>query len=312
MMVRNVAIDILKLCLSFLVVMLHCHLFQDINQSVSYLMVNGICRIAVPVFLVITGYYFFYINDFSKLMKWSKRLLILYLIWMILYSSFWFSYSSLTENIKSLFWGYFVLWYLIGTFFGGLLVYWIRNYSLAFQISLAALCFVTGYTIQTIGNLHVFPRETDHFLNEFRNYRNFLMMCFPFIMIGFCINKYKIDRKIKINLYIILSLFLLLIFESFVHYYFISHNESLDLLVTLFLIAPAILIFILKQDVHSRSKNIATLSTAIYLIHPMIMFEFSKRFDANNTIVFTTLVLFASITLGYLLTLLNKRVKYLL
>jgi len=309
---RNVAIDILKLSLSFLVVMLHCHLFQDINQLFSYLMVNGICRIAVPIFLVITGYYFFYINDFGKLIKWGKRILILYLIWMILYSSFWFSYSSLIENINSLFWGYFVLWYLIGTFFGGVLVYWIRNYSLASQLILAAICFLAGYMIQTIGNLHIFLTETDHLLNEFRNYRNFLMMCFPFIMIGFWINKYKIDRNVKINIYMILGLMLLLIFESFIHYYFISHKESLDLLVMLLLVAPAILLFTLRQNVRSHSKSIATLSTAIYLIHPMIMFEFAKIFDANSTIAFTTLVLFASITVGSLLTILNKRVKYLL
>lgn len=311
-MVRNVAIDILKLCLSFLVVMLHCHLFQDINQSVSYLTVNGICRIAVPIFLVVTGYYFFYVDSFKKLVHWGRRILILYSIWMLVYLSFWFSYSSLVENIKSLFWGYFVLWYLIGTFFGGLLVYLIRNYSLVFQLSLVALCFVTGYTIQTVGNLHLFPRETDHLLNDFNNYRNFLMMCFPFMMIGFWINKYKIDRKINISLYLILFLLILLVFESFIHYYFISHKESLDLLLTLLLIAPAILIYTLRYDIQSRNKNIAALSTAIYLIHPIIIVELAKRLDASNTIVFTTYVIFASITLGYFLTLLNKRVKYLL
>lgn len=310
-MARNVAIDILKLCLSLLVVMLHCSLFKDVNTSLYYITVNGVCRIAVPVFLVITGYYFFYVNDFKKLIKWGKRLLILYLIWMILYSSFWFS-SSLAENIKNLFWGYFVLWYLIGTFFGGFLVYWLRNYSLAFQIGLVALCFLTGYMIQIIGNLHVYPRGIDQLLNESRNYRNFLMVCFPFMMIGFWINKYKINHKININIYLIACLFLLLIFESFIHYYFISHKESLDLLAALLLVAPAIFIFTLKKDIRSHSKKIAALSTAIYLIHPMIMFEVAKKFDANNTIIFTTVVLSASITLGYLLIFLNKRIKYLL
>ncbi|NNP75087.1 hypothetical protein A7P54_18545 [Acinetobacter sp. Ac_3412] len=311
-MCRNVALDILKLCLSFLVVMLHCSLFKNINETLYFTTVNGICRIAVPIFLLITGYYFFYINNLEKLIKWGKRLLILYLIWMLVYSPFWFSYSSLVENIKNLFWGYFVLWYLIGAFFGGLLLYWIRNYSLAFQLSIAVLCFLIGYVIQTAGNLHLFPRETDHLLNNFNSYRNFLMMCFPFMMIGFWINKYKIDHKININLYLISLLLLLLVFESFIHYYFVNHRESLDFLVILLLIAPAIFIYTLKLDIQSHSKNIAVLSTAIYLIHPIMMVELAKRFDANNTVIFTTYVLFASIILGYFLTLLNKRVKYLL
>jgi hypothetical protein len=175
---------------------------------------------------------------------------------MILYSSFWFS-SSLAENIKNLFWGYFVLWYLIGTFFGGLLVYWLRNYSLAFQIGLVALCFLTGYTIQIIGNLHVYPRGIDQLLNESRNYRNFLMVCFPFMMIGFWINKYKINHKININIYLIVCLFLLLIFESFIHFYFIIHKE---LLIYLHFIAVGAAI-LFNKDIRSHCKNIATLST---------------------------------------------------
>ncbi|MCH7315773.1 acyltransferase family protein [Acinetobacter sp. ANC 3882] len=311
-MARNVALDILKLCLSFFVVILHCHLFLDINSLLYFVIVNGICRIAVPIFLVVSGYYFFYISNLKKLIKWSKRLLTLYLVWMLLYSSFWLSFSSFADNVTNLLFGYFVLWYLIGTFFAGLLVYWFKNHSFIFQLSLVLICFLIGYTMQTVGNLHLFSREIDNYLNDFKSYRNFFMMCFPFMMIGFWINKYKIERKVNINIYLILFLFLLLIFESFIHYYFISHKESLDLLVMLLLIAPAILIFTLKQNVESHGKNIATLSTSIYLIHPMVMFELAKKFDANNTIVFTLYVLFASIILGYLLTLLNKRVKYLL
>ncbi|EPG35423.1 acyltransferase family protein [Acinetobacter colistiniresistens] len=311
-MVRNVALDILKLCLSFFVVMLHCNLFRDINGPLYFTTVNGICRIAVPIFLVITGYYFFYVDDFNKLVNWGRRLLILYSIWMLFYLLFWFSDSSLIENIKSLFFGYFILWYLIGTFFAGLLVYWLKSLSFAFQLSAVLLCFFSGYVMQTVGNLHLFSREADNFLNDFRSYRNFLMMCFPFMMVGLWVNKYRIDRKINISIYLIFSLLLLLIFESFIHYYFISYKESLDLLVMLLLIAPAIFIFTLKLNVQSHSKNIAALSTAIYLIHPIIMFEFAKKFDANNTIVFTIYILSASIILGYVLTLLNKKLKYLL
>ncbi|USA46496.1 acyltransferase [Acinetobacter sp. C26M] len=311
-MTRNAAIDILKLCLSFLVVMLHCSLFKDINTSLYYLTVNGLFRIAVPLFLIITGYYFFYIDDFKKLIHWGRRILILYLIWMLFYISFWFSSSSLLANIKSLFWGYFVLWYLIGTFFGGLLVYLIRNRSWAFQLGSALLCFFIGYIIQTSGNLHSFPKELDSFLNNSRNYRNFFMMCFPFMMIGFGINKYKLDRKININLYMILFLMLLLLIESFVNYYFVNNKEALDLLIMLLLVSPAILIFTLNKKVYNQSKNLAALSTAVYLIHPIVMYELAKTIESNSTIIYTIIVLLLSIFLGYLLTILNKKLKYLL
>jgi surface polysaccharide O-acyltransferase-like enzyme len=54
-MTRNVALDILKLGLSFIVVMLHCQLFKNIDDTLYHITVNGVFRVAVPVFLVITG-----------------------------------------------------------------------------------------------------------------------------------------------------------------------------------------------------------------------------------------------------------------
>jgi len=97
-MTRNVALDILKLGLSLIVVMLHCQLFKNIDDILYQITVNGIFRVAVPVFLVITGYFLFLIDDINKLLHWLKRILILYLIWIFFYISFWWSNTSVVEN----------------------------------------------------------------------------------------------------------------------------------------------------------------------------------------------------------------------
>ncbi len=86
---RNLTIDVLKIVLAFFVVFLHMNFLKETLPTLSYVFVNGLFRIAVPIFLVITGFYFFHIDDFKKLKKWLFRTFILYAIWMLLYISYW-------------------------------------------------------------------------------------------------------------------------------------------------------------------------------------------------------------------------------
>ena len=59
-MERNLSIDILKVILAIAVVFLHTRIFYDLSTLLGHVFVQGIFRLAVPIFLVITGYYFFY------------------------------------------------------------------------------------------------------------------------------------------------------------------------------------------------------------------------------------------------------------
>ena len=59
---RNLSIDVLKIILAIFVVFLHMNFLKETYPLMSFLLVNGIFRIAVPVFLVITGFYFFHID----------------------------------------------------------------------------------------------------------------------------------------------------------------------------------------------------------------------------------------------------------
>lgn len=49
---RNFSLDILKLFMAFMVVGLHAGFLGDFTSLGEYLSVNGIFRIAVPIFLV--------------------------------------------------------------------------------------------------------------------------------------------------------------------------------------------------------------------------------------------------------------------
>lgn len=90
------AIEWLRFAMAFAVVLLHtgspgCDSFYPLYSSLCILFPNGICRIAVPLFFLISGYLFFNSFEqwgitvyFSKIKKRVYTILLPYLLWNIL------------------------------------------------------------------------------------------------------------------------------------------------------------------------------------------------------------------------------------
>lgn len=303
---RNLSIDVLKIILAFFVVFLHMNFLKEMHPLLSYILVNGIFRIAVPVFLVITGFYFFHIDTTKKLKKWLFRTSLLYAIWMLIYVSYWKDNEQVWLTII---FGYHHLWYLIGTFFSGLVLYLLRNQSSRLLFALAIFLFLFGYVVQVLGNLHYLNTESDSLLNDYLLYRNFLFVCFPFLAIGFLINKHRIDISTYKNssLLVILSI-LGVIAEAFFNYKYIS-SESTDILFSLIFASPLLFLYCQKIYIKTTSKVLASLSTAIYVVHPLIMkSEFYKEIQSFKILIFLAILIPVSFGLVYL----NRKLKYLL
>lgn len=308
---RSLSIDILKIVLAFFVVCLHMHVLRDSDPSLSYVLVNGLFRIGVPVFLIISGYFFYFVDDISRLKKWSVRILLLYGIWSIIYFPLWKEDDNYTLNIL---FGYHHLWYLIGTFFSGLLLFTLRKISPKILFFAILFFFCCGYIIQFLGNSHYFEEkyEIDSLLNLFPTYRNFLFVCFPFLGIGFLIKKLEIDVKRKPSLWVVIISVLMVIFEAFLNYkvFNLSQKESIDLLFSLLIACPLLFLYCKNITVKTDSKILASISTAIYLIHPLLM-EFvykSPYITSYQNVIFTVILLIVSLMLVFI----NRKLKYLL
>lgn len=101
---RNIALDLLKLLMAAMVVAIHAEVFKDINQALSYFTVYGVFRIAVPVFLLINGFYFFQTLRDNRVTIWFKRLIALYLFWMLIYAPICFTQqNSQPKNLLNYF-----------------------------------------------------------------------------------------------------------------------------------------------------------------------------------------------------------------
>lgn len=302
---RNLSIDVLKIILAFFVVFLHMHLLKDSYPLVNYLSVNGFFRIGVPVFLIITGYYFYYINTKEKLKKWLIRTFLLYIIWTFIYISYWKD----DEILLTLIFGYHHLWYLIGTFFSGILLFIVRNKSVKTLMILLISLFLIGYVIQILGNMHYFKGEQDSLLNKYFLYRNFLYVCFPFLTIGFLINKLKLNiSKFKYSGFLVAFSVVLVILESFLTYKLIG-SESSDLLLSLLFACPLLFLYCKNINIKTDSKILASFSTAIYLVHPLIMKSiYFIELKSFKTLIFLVVLVSLSFTLVFV----NKKLKYLL
>lgn len=303
---RNLSIDVLKIILAFFVVFLHMNFLKETYSALSYILVNGLFRIAVPVFLVITGFYFFHIDNKVKLKKWLFRTFLLYAIWMLIYISYWKDNEQIWLTII---FGYHHLWYLIGTFFSGIILYFLRNQNSKLLIALALGFFLLGYGVQVLGNLHYFKNENDSVLNMYLLYRNFLFVCFPFLTIGFLINKHKVDlSKYKNSSLLVILSVLCVVTEAFFNYKNIS-SESTDILFSLIFASPLLFLYCQKIYVKTTSKILASFSTAIYVVHPLIMkSDFYKDIESFKILIFLAILIPVSFGLVYL----NKKLKYLL
>ena len=307
---RSLAIDLLKILLAIFVVGLQIHFLRDSYPTLSYLLVNGLFRLGVPVFLIITGYYFYFIDDFSKLKKWLFRIFLLYAVWTIIYIPLW----KEGDVVSNIFFGYHHLWYLNGTLFAGILLYSLRNKKQKLVILLLFLFFLIGYTIQYLGNSHCFNEEIDEILNYFPVYRNFLFFCFPFLAMGFLIKKYEFDVKRNPSLWLVFISVSVVVAEAFANIYFLklSKRESVDILFSLLFACPILFIYFKNLKTKTDAKILASISTAIYCIHPLLMFYIYKSENPfilmHSDFIFISSIILSSLGLVFL----NQKIKYLL
>lgn len=316
---RNIALDILKLSMAFMVVGLHSSFLSDITTLGGYLISQGLFRIAVPVFLLINGFYFYYVVSKSSQLTWLKRVFILYVVWMTFYSYSWFyipdfSLVGVGAFVMHLVIGHHHLWYVSGMIGAALLLITVHRFSSAFLVTSILLCFFVGVSIQYLGNYNYFEGSYwGDFMRLDWAHRNMLFFSYPFFCIGYLINKHSIHKKITFKSVGFLTCFGLffLLGES----YFNLNQENIDLsfdnLVSLLILCPFVFMLFMKLHVLGDSKNISLYSSAIYFIHPFIL-SILLHFTGFKATILTFAAILVSSLAAYFIIKINERVKFIL
>jgi hypothetical protein len=317
---RNVSLDILKFSMALFVVGLHAGFLNDITTLGSYLTVNGIFRIVIPIFLLINGFYFYPVILKRMSRDWLKRLLYLYVFWMLFYSYFWIRPSGSTTFISlakisiTIVFGYYHLWYFPGVIGAAIIMILLKNQRSKVIILAVLTSYLIGLIIQYIGNYHILENQfADRLVNYFWFYRNFLFFAFPFFAIGFYINKYGVHKKISFR-WLMLSVivgFLALMSESYLNYISPFREGGFSMYLSLLIVCPALFLLFLNLNIAGRSKKIALYSTGIYVIHPLFLIIFNKMTHLKETPI-TFVVIALSIIASFILIKVNERLRFIL
>jgi hypothetical protein len=318
-MKRNLTIDGLKLTLSFMIVGLHSGFLNGASPLFSYLMVNGLFRIAVPIFFLINGFYFLKVLDAGMHKEWIKRVIILYLIWMSFYAVFWVSFPELSffyfvKFIKNILIGYEHLWYVAGLIGAAFTLLLLKNCSSIMLFSISMVMFLIGVIMQYSGNYDVFDYVFLNTLLDFYwAYRNFLFFSFPFFCIGYLIRKHKWHLKFSMPLLMGLSTLgvLLLLTESNVNFSSVDRERGFDIYLSLIFTCPVLFLLALKFYIPGNGKKISLYSSAIYFIHFFILELIRSYYHIEGTVL-TFIVIILSTLLAVPIIKLSKKYSFII
>ncbi|MET0356969.1 MAG: acyltransferase family protein [Cellvibrio sp.] len=315
---RSLSIDILKIILAILVVAIHSGFLTDISALGRYLTTAGLFRIAVPIFFVINGFFFFSLPP-AKITTWFKRVIILYLFWTLVYIGYWFRAETLNlfeivRVVKTILVGHEHLWYLPAMIGAALVLLPLRNLPTPLLLIIVLVLYAIGLSIQYLGNYHIVANPSiDKALNSHFVYRNFLFFAFPFFAIGYLLKRTEIYKQFSVSSVVYMTLFatILLLVESYLNFKYQMTSKGFDIFLFLILVCPLVFITALKVDIRGESKTLALYSTGIYFIHPLFISIIKNYVEIGGTLL-TLVVAIVSALASWLLIKINTKVKFIL
>lgn len=311
-MERNIVLDNFKIFLSILVILIHLDpIFGTWDSLIGYEISNGFCRMAVPCFFMINGYFLTSkIYNINLVGKYLKKLFIILIVWSLIYLPFIANYIYY-KQVFYLIMGIHHLWYLPALLVAALFFYVLKKFikNEHIMLILGLILFLFGCYIQYS------LRGQDYNPMNLYKYRNAIFLALPFVILGSYIRKYEsVFIKMKnIYLFIILIIGFVLVFLE--AYYSFKSNYWSDIYMSFFIVCPVSFILILKYSRYGESSLFkAQLSEAIYFIHPLMILlvrVMNLNYSPNKLLSLPVILLFTLIASIGLIEV-NKRVKIFL
>ena len=327
-MSKKINIDIWRFIVSFLIVAIHISPFAKISPEFDFFFTRILGRIAVPLFLMITGYYILdrALKDKQVLVDYTKKILKIYLLCILLYLPIniymgSFKNIDIITILKDVFINgtLYHLWYFPALIVGVWITYYLvkklgRKKALIATILLYIIgVFGDSYYGITIMN-QITKNIYEFMFNIFDYTRNGLFYVPIFICLGHII-KADTRKNTKFDLLYALLFFILMSVEgSILHYYNLQRHDSMYL----FLI-PLMYFLFCYLMVHSKTSNkkIRNIATYIYIFHPLFIvgirfvsgiIGMDKIFVENNLILYL-LVCISTTIFAFLIEKIKEVVK---
>lgn len=329
-------IDGFRMAAAFLVVAIHTAPFARWNITADFLFSYCLARVAVPFFLMTTGYFILapYAKEvcrapgkgnFNRLHRYLRRILLLYGAAILLYLPVRLYAGSLPAGpwaiLKDLIFDgtFYHLWYLPALITGCLLVCFLvkklgmhRTGICVFLLYLTGLLGDSYYGLsEMVPPLQMFFRGV-FFISTYT--RNGVFYVPIFLYLGMKQAGRAPRAKVGQTVPALLTFLILMLAEGFLTYRFdLQHHNSMYL----FLIPCSVYLFELLRSVPGHApKSFRNASLWIYLIHPLVIVVVrgiakatgtTAFFVTNNFIHFLTVSAVSALTALPVLWILNRK-----
>lgn len=279
-------LDISQFISSILIIFIHSgRMFE--NDLAHFILKSGLCRIAVPLFLITNGYFYrkMSLSTPNYLPIYVKRQLKTYLLWSVVYLPYGLQMLS-TFNIEAKYYPLalifallylgvcYHLWYFPALIFAVWLVEKLKKYlSYKLLVILAAILYSFGaletYSSYTRGT--ALGQMFDQYKSILFTSKNGLFFAFIFILLGFIIHDFQQSKIFKQHILVklIISIFIYCL-EGKV----IFNNQGYDknFIFSLIILVPIIFLLIIQSKFKwNKSWILRNYSKKIFLLHPMFL-----------------------------------------
>jgi len=284
------SIDLLKIIACIFILLIHADAFADISPLFNRLFVEGLGRLAVPLFFLITSFFFFRGNCCKEsVTKYLKRIGRLYLCWFILafpitiFNHFFVNENPFLLNLFLLVKSFFFTstftgsWFLTSCAFCVVLFYCLGKlgpYEKITTLFLAVLAYLIcvctsayGKIMDILGLRDVYNSIVFFFAKPYLS----IIVGIPYFALGKFISKNESVIK-KPNPIIFLSLLCLLFIEVYCTYTLSLANYT-DCYLFLLPVAYCIFLYFLKWNISINYAYIFRKSSIIiFLSHSIFLF----------------------------------------
>ncbi len=339
---RIVYIDVLRVIACFSVIMIHSsaqYVVKDIgsfNFWVSNIF-NGLARIGVPLFIMISGALMLDKNyQFStqKIINHIIRMIVFFVFWSVLYCFIFNIVGSIIKHesidiikiIGSLIKGYYHLWFvylIIGLYLiVPLLRLWVNDANKKYVEYFIILSIIFTYIIPQIISIgsnysNLFEHINDIIENNLS--LKYVGGFTTYFILGWYINNYELKNK---RIIYILGLFGVLI--TIMGTYILSNTtgKALQMHGNLYInvLFQAVAVFVIIKDkfknMHTNNliNSISKYSLGIYAIHVLIetiMYRIIKIVNIDFALINIPVVFIVSVVLSYLISFILSKIPVL-
>jgi len=328
-MTKKLNLDITRFIAALLIVAIHTYPLNSINGTLDYMITRVLARIAVPLFLMITGYFVLpkAAKEKEVLVTYTKKIIKIYLICILLYLPFNF-YMKDFKNITIFTFitnilckgTFYHLWYFPALILGVWITYFmIKKLDTKKQIILIIVLYLIGLGGDSyyglFSKINIIKQFYQGIFSIFTYTRNGIFYVPIFLYIGYFLHKSKSKLTIKkVSIATILSLIIMEIEGYILYHYQILHHTSMYI----FLIPTSIFLFLTLLKINkTQNKKIRNISTLIYILHPLgiiIVRGLAKVSNLEQLFVQNSMIMYFSVCIitfiiSYVITILIYKTK---